>query len=299
MASNPLPIQRGASPKVATILLEQPGRSVVVLDRALLNRLDETITRIEGELDDGIEGVVLASASERVFVAGADLAEIDALSDTQLNDYLAEGQRILGRLAALPCATVAAINGAALGGGLELAMHCDRIVGLRPAPDARPYLVGLPEAGLGICPGWGGTCLLPARMDPARAIKLTATGKPLKADAALEAGLIESFADSRDDLLALASRLAAEPRIPRLVPDEPDHLMQGDPDAARAALTDATNHIDKDPAADGVLSVVRTGLDHGWPAALDAERSTLIRLRRTDTARERIGAFLGKSATNA
>ena len=295
MASNPLPIQRGASPNVATIVLEQPGRSVVVLDRALITRLDDALN----EIGNDVEGVVLASASDRVFVAGADLAEIDGLDDTELDEYLELGQRVFGRLANLPCTTVAAINGAALGGGLEIAMHCDRIVGLRPAPDAKPYLVGLPEAGLGICPGWGGSTLLPAHMDTATAIELVATGKPMKADAALEAGLIEQFADSREELMALAQQIATEEKPEWDHPNQPNNLMQGSHDAAQAALEEAMSKVEMTPAAVGVMGVVRVGLDKGWQASLDAERATLIRLRQTDIAKERIGAFLGKNAAKA
>ncbi|MCB9838911.1 MAG: enoyl-CoA hydratase/isomerase family protein [Phycisphaeraceae bacterium] len=295
MAANPLPIHRGASPDVATITLEQPGRPVVVLDRALLHRLEETLD----QLPDDIGGLVIASASDRVFVAGADLNEINGLSDDELDDYLATGQRIFGRLAALPCSVVAAVNGAALGGGLELAMHCDHIVGLRPAPDARPYLVGLPEAGLGICPGWGGCCLLPARLDPATAIELTATGKPMKADQAHDAGLLEQLADSHDDLLALARRLAAQPKPARAIPGEPLHLMQRPREQAVQAIDKAACAVERNPAANGVIGVCRVGAEQGWQAALDAERATLIRLRQTDTAKERISAFLNKSAAKA
>jgi len=299
MASNPLPIQRGASHKVATIVLEQPGRSVVVLDRALLVRLDDTLNEIESALGSEIEGVVLASASDRVFVAGADLAEIDGLDDAELDEYLALGQRVYGRIAALPCTTVAAVNGAVLGGGLEIAMHCDRIVGLRPAADAKPYLVGLPEAGLGICPGWGGACLLPARMDPAEAIKRTATGKPMKADAAHEAGILEELADTKEELMELAQRLALEPKTDRLNPAEPIHLMQGRIDLAQDALENAMSDLEMTPAAVGVCTAVRTCIEKGWKNYLDAERATLIRLRHTDTAKERIGAFLGKDTARA
>src|SRR4030095_4414837 len=79
-----------------------------------------------------------------------------------------------------------AINGAALGGGLELAMHCDGLVAAPPpsrdgAP-GKPYPVGLPEAGLGLCPGWGGTNLLPARMDAADAIRRAASGQTMTDD---------------------------------------------------------------------------------------------------------------------
>lgn len=295
MAGNPLPIQRLGSTNVICVTLEQPGRSVVVLDRALLARLDETLDALPSD----IEGLVIASASERVFVAGADLAEIDGLSDKELDDYLAMGQRIFGRIAALPVTSVAAVNGAALGGGLELAMHCDRIVGLKPAEGSRPYLVGLPEAGLGICPGWGGTCLLPARMEPAKAIERTATGAPMKSDEAHEAGVLEQLADSREALLDLARELAKQPKPQRRNPGEPEHLMQGPSERAADAVSRAACAIESNPAANGVIGVVRVGIAQGWQASLDAERATLIRLRQTDTAKERIRAFLNKNAAKA
>ncbi|MFM8818881.1 MAG: hypothetical protein ACKOHI_13625, partial [Phycisphaerales bacterium] len=75
---------------------------------------------------------------------------------------------------------MAVIHRAALGGGLELAMHCDALVGTLPGEGEKPWLVGLPEAGLCICPGWGGTQMLPARMDPKTAMVATASGAPWK-----------------------------------------------------------------------------------------------------------------------
>ena len=157
--------QRGDS-GVVVMTLEQADRPVVVLDSALLESIDKALDEIGTDL----KGFVLTSSS-RVFVAGANLEEIMSLDDAALDQYLKFGSRVYGRIANLPCPSVAAINGATLGGGLELAMHCDTLIAMMPqaredGKPAKPYHIGLPEAGLCICPGWGGTNMLPARIDP-------------------------------------------------------------------------------------------------------------------------------------
>src|SRR5439155_140292 len=102
----------------------------------------------------------------------------------------------------------AAINGAALGGGLELAMHCDGLMGAPPAARdgqaGKPYPVGLPEAGLGLCPGWGGTNLLPARMEAGEAIRRTASGQTMMFDEAVAAGLFDRVAPAPEKLIETA-----------------------------------------------------------------------------------------------
>jgi enoyl-CoA hydratase/carnithine racemase len=155
--------QQGAFAGIYTLTLDQPGKSVVVLDKDLITKLGELLDSIP---DNGAHarGLILRSASERVFVAGADLKAIHALNDADLDQYLQFGSRVFARLGQLACPTVAAINGAALGGGLELAMHCDALIAAA-SPSGKPYPVGLPEASLKICPGWGGTTLLPARIE--------------------------------------------------------------------------------------------------------------------------------------
>jgi len=276
---------------VATVWLEQPERPVVVLDRLLITRLDAALDGLASD----ISGFVLASRCSRVYVAGADLVEIDGLDDDELDAYLSLGQRVFGRIAGLPCATVAAVTGATLGGGLEIAMHCDEMVALEPAEDAKPYLVGLPEAGLAICPGWGGANMLPARMDAKKAIELTASGKPLKVAEMIEAGLFAGTASDREGVLALARERATAAKGER--GGEGPKNVSWDIPTAQAALDEAV--LPDTKAADGVRGCVEAGLKGGWSAGLKAEKDTLISLRGTAEARAALDAFFAKSAPKA
>jgi len=278
---------------VCTVVLEQPGRPVVVLELELIQRLEAALKAVPRDA----RGMVLASASERVFVAGADLKSISAMSDAELHAYLEYGARVFGMISDLPCPTAAAINGAALGGGLELAMHCDALIGALN-PSGKPYPVGLPEAGLGICPGWGGTNLLPARVDSAEAIRRTAHGKPYTFPEASRDGLFDRVADDPATLRATAAAWCLEQAMPgdsgrdgepkRWIgrPDRAATAVQG-LDLVRGELGDGG------PAA-AVVDCVDIGLTRGWKAALEAERGHLVRLRNEPAGREAIAAFLAK-----
>lgn len=270
----------------------KPRGGVVVLDRWLVKSLDEAIDRLEGTMP---RGVILESASERVFVAGADLAEIDGLDDSELDAYLAAGAACFARLLDLPCPTVALVHGAALGGGLELAMHCDALGFLEVAEGAKPYLVGLPEASLGICPGWGGTQMLPARIDPTLAIERTASGTPWKADA-LPEGLADFTAPDRESLREAAVSWIREHREHPGTPSRPRAIRPDDRSRLEAAMTEAglsqTEPLTP-PAA--VASAVRAGLEGGYPSGLAEERRQLIALRRTEATRSKLAAFLARS----
>jgi len=297
MPTDPLPFSRDDS-GVITLRLEQPGAPVVVLDHPLIQRLEAAL----GALPRDAAGLILASASERVFVAGADLKSIDAdkgLDDPQLDAYLAYGQRIFGMLSQLPYWSAAAINGAALGGGLELAMHCDGLVAA-PSASGKPYPIGLPEAGLSICPGWGGTSLLPARMDAADAIRRTAEGKPMTYDEAVAAKLFDAVAPSPGELHATAKAWVLGKRAkgaPRRQ-GEPSRWI-GEPGTrsrAQAGLVSASDSLPQTESAAAVVAAVRAGLESGWQAALDVERRELVRLRNTPAGRTAITAFFEKSA---
>jgi 3-hydroxyacyl-CoA dehydrogenase/enoyl-CoA hydratase/3-hydroxybutyryl-CoA epimerase len=293
MSNAPLPIElagRGDRGTVAVVRLEQPGRPVVVLDADLIARLDATLDT----LPRSIAGLVLASNADRAFVAGADLKAIMALDDAGLHSYLERAASVFQRLADLPCPTAAAIHGATLGGGFELAAHCD---GLIACPAAKPYPVGLPEAGLKICPGWGGTVLLPARIDPGVALRQTAAGRTMTFDQARELALFDAVAESREALVpAAVSWVLAQPAPVR---DGAPSRWAGAPrcrDAVDAALREAETELSATGPGRAVLDCVRIGLDQGWPAACRAERGHLVSLRNTADAKAAISAFFEKSS---
>lgn len=299
MPIEPLPFERestGRSAGVVTLRLEQPGRPVVVLDHALIQRLEASFKAIEREAER-VAGLVLASASDRVFVAGADLKAITDLDDAALEKYLEYGSRVFGMLCRFPFPTVAAINGAALGGGLELAMHCGGLVAA-PSPTGKPYPVGLPEAGLAICPGWGGTNLLPARINPAEAIRRTATGTPLTYDEAVALGMFDAVAPVSEQLLATAkSWLAKAGQLGRAErSSEPTRWIGRRAPEVLQVLDAVKLDLPHTESARAVVAAVDAGLTRGWEAAVKVERKELIRLRHTPAARAAIEAFFARAA---
>lgn len=269
---------------------DKPRGGVVVLDAWLIDQIHIAMDRVESMHD--LRGFVLESASSRVFVAGADLAEIDAMDDAALHHYLKRAADAFWRIAALPCPSAAIIGKAALGGGLEIAMHCDGLIGVAQPEGEKPFRVGLPEAGLGICPGWGGTQCLPARIDPLLAIKATALGETFPSNA-LPSCLFNAVAPSAETARATAvSWLASQTK------QHPIRCLRGDqrpalPDVAEA-VAKARKELPSTPAALAVCDLVEYGLEHGWSAACERERHALVGLRHTPQAREKLAAFLKK-----
>ncbi len=273
---------------VVTLWLDGDGRPVVVLDRNLIQRLNATLDAISQE--ENITGLFLKSDCSRVFVAGADLAEIDALDDPALHAYLAFGTTVFGRLAELPFPSIALVSGAALGGGLEIAMHCDAIVASKVGGNEKPYPIGLPEAGLGICPGWGGSQMLPARIDPTVAIEATATGNLFKSSAMPE-GLVDVLVETPEELETAATKWLSENQtvnrtIPRCIFNTEKNYKE--------AVETAKANLDTSESVQGVILAVETGIHQGWSDAIATEQCELVRLRNTPAAREKLEAFLSK-----
>ncbi|MFL5932058.1 MAG: 3-hydroxyacyl-CoA dehydrogenase NAD-binding domain-containing protein [Gaiellaceae bacterium] len=182
----------------------------------------ESAQRLLSELEDGNWIAMVLTGKPFVFAVGADMTEFPKISSRQ---EAIEGSRAghdaFGRIAALPYPTVAAINGACLGGGLEIALHCDaRTI----ASSVRHF--GVPEVFLGIFPAWGGTQLLPRLVDPKTAIKVVVQNpmrqnKLLKAAEAVEAGLADRLLEPvefLDESIAFALQLVESP-LERTPPD--------------------------------------------------------------------------------
>ena len=171
---------------VLVVTLDVPGEKVNTLSRALMNELDVALGEIESSM--GVTAVVLRSGKPDGFVAGADIRDFGTIRSALEAETLSRGgQAILNRLEALPFPVVAAIHGAALGGGLEIALACR----YRIATDDPKTVLGQPEVQLGLIPGAGGTQRLPRLVGLPSGLDLVVTGRSLKAGRALKAGVVD------------------------------------------------------------------------------------------------------------
>jgi enoyl-CoA hydratase/carnithine racemase len=191
--------QRGAV-LVATINRPTKGNA---LSRPVIDALDRLASDVaeacDAERPDRPRALVLTGAGDRAFSAGADITELDGIGGPGARQQMRRGQEVFSRIEALPVVVVAAINGVAFGGGLELAMAAD----VRFA--ARHARLGQPEITLANLPGWGGTQRLPRLIGRGRATELILTGDPVDAERALAIGLVERVVD---DPLAAAVEFA-------------------------------------------------------------------------------------------
>jgi 3-hydroxyacyl-CoA dehydrogenase/enoyl-CoA hydratase/3-hydroxybutyryl-CoA epimerase len=172
---------------IVWLTLDKPGSSTNVLGRAILEELG---TLLEPLVADPPKGVVVRSGKPNGFVAGADIKEFTGFkSATDAYALIRGGQLVFDRLEALPCPTVAAIHGFALGGGLELALACR----YRVAVGDERLSLGLPEVQLGIHPGFGGTVRTVRLIGMKAAMDMMLTGRPVRADKALRLGLVDKI----------------------------------------------------------------------------------------------------------
>ncbi len=189
---------------VCMLVLDRNGSAVNALSRAVLDELDAALERIAIERPAAL---VVCSGKAAGFAVGADLTEFAEYErNGAVLDAIRHGQRVFERLARLPLPTVAAIHGACLGGGTELALACRMRIAAR-APDTR---IGLPEVLLGIHPGWGGTARLPRLIGAPRALAMLLTGRAASAEQALASGLVDRLAEP-DALRTAACQLALAP----------------------------------------------------------------------------------------
>jgi enoyl-CoA hydratase len=192
--------ERAGAVEVVTINRPQKGNALSV---AVLHGLEQVAADIEtryGE-DDCPHAVVITGAGDRAFSAGADITELDGISVHAARAQMRLGQRIFDRIEALPLPVIAALNGHALGGGLELAMACD----IRVA--ARTSSLGQPEITLANLPGWGGTQRLPRIVGRGVATEMILLGEAVTAERAYELRLVNRVVD---DALGAAIELAQQ-----------------------------------------------------------------------------------------
>lgn len=190
---------------IATITLDRPEKLNAITPEMLAG-LESMLNDIED--DDAIRVVVVTGAGARAFSAGADINAWASLAPIDMwRHWVRLGHRVVDRLDGLRQPTIAALNGIAYGGGLELALACD----LRIAGDT--VTVAAPEVGIGTIPGWGMTTRLAVVAGPARAKQMILTGQPVDADRAESWGVLSEVvpaAELQDAVRSTAERIAAQ-----------------------------------------------------------------------------------------
>lgn len=188
---------------VAWLALDKAGASANSLSREVMEELNATLATLESALPQAL----IVTSAKRGFIAGADIKEFVGIeTPEQAFQLIREGQRVLDRLAALKCVSVAAINGFALGGGLEVALACR----YRVIVDDASITLGFPEVQLGVHPGFGGTVRAVQLAGPIAAMDLMLTGRSIRPRRALELGLVDRLAPE-GQLDTVAKQVAVNP----------------------------------------------------------------------------------------
>ncbi len=183
---------------IATVTVNRP-KALNALNVRVVEELAQVLRDVRH--DSAVRALIVTGAGDRAFVAGADIAAMTTMSAVEGLEFCRLGHRVMQSMEELPIPIIAAVNGFALGGGLELAMACDLIV----ASDKARF--GQPEINLALIPGFGGTQRLPHRVGHARARQLILTGDPIDARTALEWGLINQVVPP-EQLIETARQLA-------------------------------------------------------------------------------------------
>jgi enoyl-CoA hydratase/carnithine racemase len=239
---------------IGHIILDRPPANSY--DRAFMEELDAAIESARS--DEQVRSIVVRSASEKFFSAGADVS-VFAKSDLDTqNAFVVCANEAMTKFESTPKVIIAAINGHCLGGGLEIALCCD----FRIAAEGT-YKIGLPEVTLGLLPGTGGTQRLPRLIGRQKALELMLKGTTLSPQEAKEAGIVDEVVPA-GELLARATALAAE--------------YAGGPSYARGQIKLATV----------------AGFGASLAEGLATERAALIRLFKSEDAREGVKAFVEK-----
>jgi enoyl-CoA hydratase/carnithine racemase len=270
-----------------TLWFDRPGSSQNSLDLATLDALDEQLR--DATAGRPPTGLVLRSAKPGGFCAGADLRQIRACGDPAAAEAFARrGMDIFGRLADLPLPTVAVVHGACLGGGLELALACNRIVVLAGAAELK---IGTPEVRLGLIPGWGGIAALPRRIGLRPALAVMLGGEPLGAGQAERLRLVEGPVAEPELAESLGGVLATSPPT---IPSWP-------PADWAETLAEARRHLERSPgdhprAKGMLLDVLEVELSRGPAAGREAAITGLAELAQSPEARAAIDAFFQRQA---
>ncbi|KZL13059.1 3-hydroxyacyl-CoA dehydrogenase NAD-binding domain-containing protein [Pseudovibrio sp. Ad26] len=280
---------------IVTITFDTAGKSANTMTRAWFEGMKELMAKLS--VEDGLSGVIIASA-KKTFFAGGDLEEMlhGSMDPEDIFAYVEEMKAPLRQLEKLPVPVVAAINGAALGGGFEICLACNHRI-LLNSPKA---VVGLPEATLGLLPGAGGVVRLTAKLGLEAALPLLAEGKQLRQEKALKAGLVEELVDTPEELIPAAKAwIKANPEAAVQPWDQKGFRYPGgNAESANVRMVAAmapTMLYNKTrglmPAPEKVMDIAVNSMRMGFDSALRNESRGFAALLRSTEARAAITTF--------
>jgi 3-hydroxyacyl-CoA dehydrogenase/enoyl-CoA hydratase/3-hydroxybutyryl-CoA epimerase len=273
---------------IAWLVIDKPGGSANVLSRSVVTELDGILQGLHRQPPSGL---VLLSGKKSGFVAGADIREFTSIDSAEDGYQLIHaGQQVFDRLEALPCPTVAAIHGFALGGGLELALACRYRVA---AGDERLSL-GLPEVQLGLHPGFGGTVRAVRLLGVRAAMDLMLNGRPVRADKAQRIGLVDRLVPQEQ--LRAAAREVLKSRAAPHRPPFTERVLSWPgvrPVVTRMLTAKVAAKVRREhyPAPYAIIDLW-TRYGARGPAAYEAEARSMARLFTTETSRNLVRLFL-------
>lgn len=239
---------------IGLLTINRP-KSLNALNSELLTELGQVVEAIRNNDEIGV--VLVTGAGEKAFVAGADIKEMADKTALEGQEFSKLANNVFKNLSSLDQPVIAAVNGYALGGGLELALAADIRIGAKNA------LVGQPEVGLGIIPGFGATQRLSRTVGLAKAKELILTGRNIDADEALRIGLFNTVVE-QDELMKAATKMAG-------------HILSNAPLAVKHAK-----------------AVIDEGYDMPLNQAITLEENTFGLLFSTEDQKEGMSAFIEK-----
>lgn len=253
------------------------------------------------ESDPNIKSVVFISAKPGVFIAGADIAELNACkTEEEMRALSSAGQTFMNRLADSKKPFVAAIEGSCMGGGLEVALACH----YRVASQSKKTQLALPEVMLGLLPGAGGTQRLPKLVGIQAALDVMLTGKTIKPDKALKMGLVNQVTDSyalESAAISAAEQLAAGSLKPNKKKKGLVNRVLEDTPLRQIVFKKAAEMVEKKtgghyPAPKLILEAAQTGIEQGTAKGLKVEASNFAKLGMTSEAKALMSIFFGQTA---
>jgi 3-hydroxyacyl-CoA dehydrogenase / enoyl-CoA hydratase / 3-hydroxybutyryl-CoA epimerase len=281
---------------IAVLTFDIPNEKVNKLTTLAMNELDRLLDELAA--DQQIKALVIRSGKPAIFIAGADIAEIRDITDTARGEELSRrGQAVLLKLEALPFPTVAAIHGACMGGGLELALACS----LRVVSNDPRTALGLPEVKIGVVPGWGGTQRLPRLVGLTNSLDMILTGKSVYARKAKKIGLADEVTYPEtllDAAVSTAKQAIGRPRPSPIRARRPfiSRILESNPLTRSLIFRIAKDRVLKEtrgnyPAPPAALEAVRYGLVHGPAAGYENEAAVLGGLIISGVSKNLINVF--------